>query len=275
MTESLKIAIDGSLFLSANCELVGTDWRRIDTTKTAEMLMIDINGTLKRFRASAGNNPITSWDLLNGVVVSDISGCLPNITQITTRDHNDLQNKDALLCHPPEAAGVLSQKSDSVLKPTKQTTSAFDKKYSQLQVVGSTIYYIWSEDDGTYYQIWTATSNLDGSGFTAAKRTTSAFGKYIPQLQVVGSTIYYVWIEHDGAKYQIWTATSNLDGSGFTAAKRTTSAFDKYIPQLQAAGSTIYYVWQEYDGAKYQIWTATSNLDGSGFTAAKRTTSAF
>ena len=95
MVESLKVADDGSLFVTVNCSFDGIRWQRTDTTKTAELLMVDINGKLKRFRASAGDNPITSWDLLNGVVISDTSGSLPDITKITTRNHNDLQNLNA------------------------------------------------------------------------------------------------------------------------------------------------------------------------------------
>ena len=130
--------------------------------------------------------------------------------EISLKKHNDLQNRDILLCHPPEAAGVLSQKSNSILEPTKQTISLFNKELPQLQVVNSTIYYIWYEYDGANTQIWTATSNLDSSGFTATKQTTSAFSKFETQLQVVNSTIYYTWYENDGANTQIWTATSKI-----------------------------------------------------------------
>ena len=139
----------------------------------------------------------------------------------------------------------------------------------------TTIYYTWIEDDGVNYQIWIATSNLDGTGFTATQQTTSAFDKDYFQLQVVGTTIYYIWYENDGVNDQIWTATSNLDGTGFTVTKQTVSALPKRFPELQVAGTTIYYIWDETDAAAAQIWTATSNLDGTGFTPTQQTTSAF
>ncbi|MBU1067050.1 hypothetical protein KKE60_04655, partial [Patescibacteria group bacterium] len=124
----------------------------------------------------------------------------------------------------------------------------------------TTIYYTWIEDDGVNYQIWIATSNLDGTGFTATQQTTSAFDKDYFQLQVVGTTIYYIWYENDGVNDQIWTATSNLDGTGFTVTKQTVSALPKRFPELQVAGTTIYYAWTESDGANDQIWTAISSL---------------
>lgn len=88
MTQNVKVAIDGSLFISANCELNGTTWNRVDITKTAEVLMLDINGKLKRFRASAGDNPIASWDLLNGIVINDTGGNFPPPQQNLTDGEN-------------------------------------------------------------------------------------------------------------------------------------------------------------------------------------------
>ncbi len=157
---------------------------------------------------------------------------------------------------------------------TKRTTSAYTKYHPQLQVVGSKIYYVWGESDGSNPQIWTAEMNIDGTGFSATKRTTSGFYKE-SQLQIVGNKIYYVWEGWDGSKYQIWTAEMNTDGTGFSATKRTTSAYSKEYPQLQVVASKIYYVWREDDGSYGQIWTAEMNTDGTGFSATKRTTSAY
>jgi len=49
---------------------------------------------------------------------------------------------------------------------TKMTTSSYDKDYPQLQVVGTKIYYVWNENDGSKKQIWTAEmySNLLNKG---------------------------------------------------------------------------------------------------------------
>jgi len=161
---------------------------------------------------------------------------------------------------------------------TQRTTSVddlYDNTSPQFQVVGTKIYYIWSEGDFTDYQIWTAEMNTNGTGWSATQRTTSAYSKFEPQLQVVGTKIYYVWQESDGSNTQIWTAEMNTNGSGWSATKMTTSAYSKDTPQLQVVGSKIYYAWYESDGADFQIWTAEMNTDGTGWSATKMTTSAY
>ena len=40
----------------------------------------------------------------------------------------------------------------------KRTSDASDKPYPQLCTLGEKMHYIWSQYDGTYYQIWTATA---------------------------------------------------------------------------------------------------------------------
>jgi hypothetical protein len=159
----------------------------------------------------------------------------------------------------------------------KRTTSAYDKQWPQLQVVGNKIYYVWYEKDGSeYYQVWTAEMSTDGTGWSAVKRTNSSYRKMYPQHQVVGSKIYYVWQEWDDSwYYQIWTAEMSTDGTGWSATKRTTTTYHKYHPQLQVVGGKIYYVWDEFDSSNTQIWTAEMNTDGTGWSAAKRTTSAY
>jgi len=146
------------------------------------------------------------------------------------------------------------------------------------QVVGSKIYYVWYESDGTTYQIWTAEMNTDGTGWSATQRTnTSSYDSYQVQMQVVGSKIYYVWSKYDSDwKMQIWTAEMNTDGTNWTATQRTTSAYDKNEPQLQVVGSKIYYAWQQSDGSGYyQIWTAEMNTDGTNWTATQRTSNSY
>jgi len=169
--------------------------------------------------------------------------------------------------------------------PTKQTLTVtpFHNKWPNMQVVGSTIYYVWNQADGVQQQIWTATSNLDGTVFTPTRQTNTGFGKLVIELQVVGSKIYYTWYEHDNIVWfpvplghtQIWTATSNLDGTGWTSTKQTNTPFDKPGSHLQVVDTKIYYVWYEHDGiGVYQIWTAVANLDGTGFIPTQQTTTA-
>jgi hypothetical protein len=163
---------------------------------------------------------------------------------------------------------------------TKRTDSAYNKIGPQLQLVGSKIYYVWYEGDGSNEQIWTAKMNTDGTEWSATKRTDSAYNKWWPQFQVVENKIYYVWTETVDDSYdsdsQIWTAEMNTDGTGWSATERTDSAYSKMCPQLQVVDNKIYYIWtEEDDSSNYQIWTAEMNTNGTGWAATKRTTSAY
>jgi len=165
-------------------------------------------------------------------------------------------------------------------KEVQRTNTAFDKQFSQLQVVGNKIYYAWNEFDGKYRQIWTAEMNVDGTNWNAVKRTTSPYDKFEPQLQVVGEKIYFVWREFDGSHFQIWTAVMTRDGSVWEAAKRTSTPFDKHNPQFKVNGERIHFTWHEADGpdwrkARYQIWKAQMNIDGKGWLANQRTFAGF
>lgn len=167
---------------------------------------------------------------------------------------------------------------------TKRTESLYDKKNPQLQVFGNEIYYVWQgKDEKGHYQIWTAETGLDGTGFkeTATKRTSTPFHKVHPQLEIAGDKIYYTWSELDGLYYQIWTAEMNKNGNNFeNITQRTNTPFDKYYPQFQVVESKgkIFYVWQEEDHKEsdqghYQIWTAEMELGNTGYftTATQRT----
>ncbi len=154
----------------------------------------------------------------------------------------------------------------------KRTTTTPQSKYNpQLQVVGDKIYYAWSEFYNLQDQIWTATSNTDGSGWSMTQRTSNNSRKGNVQFQVVGTKIYFVWREYTGSYNQIWTATMNTDGTGWSAIQRTTSNYNKEYPQLQVVGDNIYFVWTERSGLFYQIWTATMKTDGSNWSATSRT----
>jgi hypothetical protein len=161
---------------------------------------------------------------------------------------------------------------------TKRTTGGYLKWNPQRQVVGSKIYYVWSEGDGTYLQIWTGEMNIDGTGWMATKRTTDPSYKYNPQLQVVGSKIYYVWVMYPPSIVagEIWTAEMNIDGTGWIATERTGTVVEGTEPQFQVVGSKIYYVWdEETHPIPFQIWTGEMNIDGTGWMATRRTTSPY
>ncbi len=101
---------------------------------------------------------------------------------------------------------------------TQRTDTYLWKSKPQLQVVGSKIYYVWAEWDGSDYQVWTGEMNNDGTNWTAAKRTEGAgYNKSGLQFQVVGTKTYYVW-EQNNHQYdhQIWTGEmgSNILNKG-------------------------------------------------------------
>jgi len=166
---------------------------------------------------------------------------------------------------------------EAVFSKVQRTISSRSKVAPKFQVVGTKIYYVWAESDGSNTQIWTATMNTNGTGWSATKRTTSAYHKFEPQLQVVGTKIYYVWREADGAGgFQIWTGEMDTDGTDWDADQRTNGPYVRNYPQFQVVGTKIYYVWAERDDSNFwQIWTADMNTNGSDWDAAKRTDSTY
>ena len=144
---------------------------------------------------------------------------------------------------------------------TKRTTSATNKDRPQLQVIGDTIYIIWTQPN----QIWLGTMNIDGTGWTAVVLTGTGYLKTMPQFHIVDTKIYYIWKEYDGANYQIWTATSDLDGGNFVATKQTTSATNRYNPQLQVFGTKVYYVYEEKYSNYLALMHASADLDGTNW----------
>lgn len=143
-------------------------------------------------------------------------------------------------------------------------------------VVGSKIYYIWTEHDGADYEIWTAVMNIDGSDWTATKRRTSPHDIRWVTLYVYGNNIYYAWYEEDDAGLsQIWTGMMGTDGTNWTATKRTEGDWWLYNIELAASGNTVYYACTRVKSAisQSQVWTAEMNVDGTGWELTQRTSS--
>ena len=165
----------------------------------------------------------------------------------------------------------------------KRTTTNYISYNPQLVLdsANNKLYYTYYESDGTHWQIWTASMNTDGTGWSAAKRTTTSYNSYDPQLVLdsANNKLHYTYLEYDedNGYNQIWTASMNTDGTGWSAAKRTTTSYNSVLPQLvlDTANNKLYYIYYEYDGTYYQIWTASMNTDGTGWSAAKRTTTSY
>lgn len=71
----LQVSSDKPVDTCNNCYYDGSNWQRIDTGAVAYRVSLSSNG-FKIYQASAGANPISSWDILNGADIYH-SGNLP------------------------------------------------------------------------------------------------------------------------------------------------------------------------------------------------------
>lgn len=151
-----------------------------------------------------------------------------------------------------------------------------------LQVAGTHIYYGWPEKDAKdQWQLWTATSNLDGSHFRATQRTTK--GGWIPNIQVVRDKIFYMYptfrygnnhsVAHS-CNETLFFASSDIDGSNWKVMRA--------IPHIcmlpggwgsfQVSSGRIYFAFSQSLGDRGgYLFTGSMNADGGGFHAVQRT----
>lgn len=139
-----------------------------------------------------------------------------------------------------------------------------------IQVSGTTIYYSWTELVGNYYQIFTATMETDGTGWSATQRTTSNTSKRYHKMRLSGTKLYYAWWQ-DTDDIGIWTASMDTDGSNWSASFQEANVFTTLVPHFQVSGTKIYYIWE---GPNDELWTATMDTDGSNWAATQRRVSA-
>lgn len=142
-----------------------------------------------------------------------------------------------------------------------------------VQVVGNKVYYAFPmKDNDGKWQLWTATSNIDGSSWKARQQTTS--GGIIPSFQVSGDKIYYIF-PVDTAKeriYDVVIASSNLDGSGWRELRRIHGAAWWIIAQLTVDKGTIYFSYSKGGpDENVHLWTGSVATDGSAFQEHQRT----
>ncbi len=151
-----------------------------------------------------------------------------------------------------------------------------------LQVVGKQIYYGWPEKDAKdRWQLWTATSDLDGSHFRAVQRTTD--GGWIPNLQVVKDKIFYMYPtfhyeNNRSVAYScddtLFFATSDADGSNWKVLRAIPRVC--MLPggwgSFQVSRGRIYLAFNQGVGDRGgYLFTGFMNADGSGFHAVRRT----
>lgn len=154
------------------------------------------------------------------------------------------------------------------------TTGRYDTEQTRnVQVVGDKVYYAFPmKDKAGKWQMWTATSNLDGSAWKARQQTTS--GGIIPSFKVSGDKIYYIFPADTPKKhaYDMVIASANLDGSGWHEIRRMHDAGWWIIAQLTVDKGTIYFSYSKGDPEKsVHLWTGSVATDGSAFRERQRT----
>jgi hypothetical protein len=154
------------------------------------------------------------------------------------------------------------------------TKGRYDTEQTRnVQVVGNKVYYAFPmKDKAGKWQVWTATSNLDGSAWRARQQTTS--GGIIPSFKVSGDKIYYIFPVDTPKKhvYDVVIASANLDGSGWHEIRRMRGGGWWIIAQLTVNKGTIYFSYSKGDPDKsVHLWTGSVATDGSAFRERQRT----
>ena len=150
---------------------------------------------------------------------------------------------------------------------TEVIDRTYDNRWSEFQVVGSKVYYSWCRYVGSYWQLFTGRSDLDGSNFVETQQTSGSFHNYVGSMEVVDDDgkVYYAYTDNNTVN----TAYANLDGTGWSSTDQGGVIYAKW-PDLDVEGDKIYYVWSTYQGGYKALYTAYSNKDGTGWNYRKR-----
>lgn len=92
----------------------------------------------------------------------------------------------------------------------------------KLQILGDEIYY--SFNAGIPPNVWTAVTDIDGSGWTCRQHTSDNSIDTQIVHKVVDDMIYFTW--HGGGEW--YGAKMNLDGTGFAEVKLSEGEHDHY-----------------------------------------------
>jgi hypothetical protein len=136
-----------------------------------------------------------------------------------------------------------------------------------LQVVDDRAFYAFPQRDGNGpWQLWTASSNLDGSDFVARQRTTE--GGWIPIFQVAGKSIYYMYKTAGYSNTTLYIAKCDIDGGHW----RILARFDDDPEDLYGGGmkvdkNRLFFAYPRLrsDGGK-ELITGSMDLEGAGLT---------
>ncbi|PKM43685.1 MAG: hypothetical protein CVV05_12515 [Gammaproteobacteria bacterium HGW-Gammaproteobacteria-1] len=131
---------------------------------------------------------------------------------------------------------------------------------------------VWSQSDGTRYNIWFNRYTV-GSGWGTAQliETNDTSHAFYPDIAVDGSgNGVAVWKQNDGTRYNIWSNRYTV-GSGWGTAQliETDNAGPADLPRIAMDGSgNGLAVWHQSDGTRYNIWSNRYTA-GSGWGAAQ------
>jgi hypothetical protein len=154
------------------------------------------------------------------------------------------------------------------------TKGRYDTEQTRnVQVVGNKVYYAFPmKDKAGKWQLWTATSNLDGSAWKVRQQTTN--GGIIPAFRVSGNKIYYIFPVGTPKPevYDVVIASANRDGSEWHELRRIHGGAWWIIAHLAIDKNTIYFSYSKGDPNKsVHLWTGRMATDGSGFQEHQRT----
>jgi hypothetical protein len=259
----------------ANRYTVGTGWGiavQIDTNDTHDAYS-------PRIAVHSNGDALVVWDQSNGALAQIwanrhvAGGGWGTAVQIDTNNIGDALNPTIAMDSSGNAAAVWTQ-SDGTRKniwanrytagtgwgtaaliETNNTGHARDADVA-FDGNGNAIA-VWSQDDGTRFNIW-ANRHVAGTGWGTAVliETNNAGGAEIPQvaLDASGNAIA-VWEQDDGTRYSIW-ANRYAPGTGWgTAALIEAGTGDAHNAEVAIdRNGNAMAVWEQSDGTRYNIW---------------------
>ena len=141
---------------------------------------------------------------------------------------------------------------------------------------GVNLYYAAFTHTGATEYFYTASSSLDGSGFSSWTSQTAPDGAGADEISqidmvVANAKMYFVAFFHTGGTEYFYTASANLDGTGFSGWTTITPApngpglTDNSSVGIDSDGQKLYYAAFGHDNGVGVYSTGSTNFDGTGF----------
>ena len=141
---------------------------------------------------------------------------------------------------------------------------------------GDNLYYAAFLHDGATESFYTASSNLDGTGFSGWTSRTAPDGTAPDDrsgidMTIVDGTMYFAASLHDDNAESFHTANMPLAGGPVTwtsqSAPNGVGSNETTSVGIDSDGSTLYYAAFNHQNEQERFYTASSSLDGTGFSA--------